>query len=144
MVNGEQEAVSGETSQPPVSGKRGAASSEKPHTKLEVWRSAMALVKMIYEATVAFPQHEKFGLVSQMRRAAVSIPSNIAEGAARTSRKEMAQFLSISKGSLSELDTQIRIAEMLGYIEESTELQALLERTSKLLSGLHRKVQNND
>ena len=144
MVSSKQEVVSGETSQPPVSGKRGAASSEKPHTKLEVWRSAMMLVKVVYEATVAFPQHEKFGLVSQMRRAAVSIPSNIAEGAARTSRKEMAQFLSISKGSLSELDTQIRIAEMLGYLEESTELQALLERTSKLLSGLHRKVQNND
>ena len=144
MVSGKQEAVSGETSQTKVSGKREAASSEKPHMRLEVWRSAMGLVKLVYEATVAFPQHEKFGLVSQMRRAAVSIPSNIAEGAARTSRKEMAQFLSISKGSLSELDTQIRIAEMLGYLQESTELHTLLERTSKLLSGLHRKVQNDD
>ena len=127
-----------------VSGKQEAVSSEKPHTKLEVWRSAMALVKAVYEATGAFPRHEQFGLVSQMRRAAVSIPSNIAEGSARTSRKEMAQFLSISKGSLSELDTQIRIAEMLGYLQELAELQTLLERTSKLLSGLHRKVQNDD
>jgi four helix bundle protein len=144
MVSGKQEAVSSETSQTKVSSKREAASSEKPHTKLEVWRSAMALVKLVYEETVAFPQHEKFGLVSQMRRAAVSIPSNIAEGAARTSRKEMEQFLSISKGSLSELDTQIRIAEMLGYLQDAAELQTLLERTSKLLSGLHRKVQNDD
>lgn len=61
MVSSKQEVVSGETSQPPVSGKRGAASSEKPHTKLEVWRSAMMLVKVVYEATVAFRQHEKFG-----------------------------------------------------------------------------------
>lgn len=144
MVNGKQEAVSGEKPKTKVSGKQEAASSEKPHTRLEVWRSAKALVKLVYEATVAFPQQEKFGLVSQMRRAAVSIPSNIAEGAARTSRKEMAQFLSISKGSLSELDTQIRIAEMLGYLQDSTELQTLLERTSKLLSGLHLKVQNDD
>jgi four helix bundle protein len=126
-----------------VSGKQGAVSGEKTHTKLEVWRSSMALVKAIYETTGTFPQHELFGLVSQMRRAAVSIPSNIAEGSARTSRKEMSQFLSVSKGSLSELDTQIKIAEMLGYIQDSTELQTLLERTSKLPAGLHRKVQND-
>ncbi|MBI5752547.1 MAG: four helix bundle protein [Hydrogenophilales bacterium] len=144
MVSGKQEAVSSEKPNSPVSGKRGAASSEKPHTRLEVWRSAMLLVKTVYEVTGNFPRHEQFGLVSQMRRAAVSIPSNIAEGSARTSRKEMAQFLSIAKGSLSELDTQIRIAEMLGYLLAPTELQALLERTSKLLSGLHRKVQNDD
>jgi len=143
MVSGKQEAVSGEKSQARVSSKREAASSEKPHTKLEVWRSAMVLVKAVYEVTGAFPRHEQFGLVSQMRRAAVSIPSNIAEGAARTSRKEMGQFLGISKGSLSELDTQIRIAEMLGYLQDAAELQTLLERTSKLLSGLHRKVQND-
>ncbi len=144
MVSGKQEAVSGEMSQTRLGSKREAASSEKPHIKLEVWRSAMVLVKMIYEVTGTFPRHEQFGLVSQMRRAAVSIPSNIAEGAARTSRKEMGQFLSISKGSLSELDTQIRIAEMLGYLKDSAELQTQLERTSKLLSGLHRKVQNDD
>ena len=127
-----------------VSAKQVAVSGEKPHTKLDVWRSAMVLVKTVYEATSDFPQQEKFGLVSQMRRAAVSITSNIDEGVARTSRKEFSQFLSISKGSLSELDTQIRIAEMLGYLLDSTELQKLLERTSKLLSGLHRKVQNDD
>ena len=126
-----------------VSGEQEAVSSDKPHTKPEVWRSAMMLVKAVYQATGTFPQHEMFGLVSQMRRAAVSVPSNIAEGAARTSRKEMSQFLSISKGSLSELDTQIKIAEMPGYLHDFAELQTLLERTSKLLTGLHRKVQND-
>ena len=126
-----------------MSGEREAVSSEKPHTKLEAWRSAMALVKAVYQVTSTFPQHEMFGLVSQMRRASVSVPSNIAEGSARISRKEMSQFLSISRGSLSELDTQVRIAAMLGYMQDTSELNILLERTSKLLSGLHRKVQND-
>ena len=77
----------------------------RPHYKLEAWKSAMALVSSIYQITRSFPKEELYGLTSQMRRAAVSIPSNLAEGAARTGQKEFAQLLSIAKGSLSELET---------------------------------------
>ena len=77
----------------------------------------MELVRKIYALTQTFPKEEMFGLTSQIRRAAVSIPSNIAEGAARTGTKEFAQFLNISRGSLSELETQLLIAADLGYIK---------------------------
>lgn len=80
---------------------------DKPHKKLVVWQKAMALALVLYEATKSFPDEEKYRLVSQMRRAAVSIPSNLAEGAARSSHKELRQFISIARGSLSELDTQV-------------------------------------
>lgn len=77
---------------------------------LEVWKQSMVLVTEVYQATGDFPKEELFGLVSQMRRAAVSIPSNIAEGCGRKNTKEYIQFLYISKGSLFELETQIEIA----------------------------------
>ena len=73
----------------------------KPHEQLDAWKVSMTLVKSIYDITTAFPIEERFGLAQQMRRAAVSIPSNIAEGAARTSTKEYAQFISIARGSLA-------------------------------------------
>jgi four helix bundle protein len=97
----------------------------RPHEKLDVWKKAIDLVVAIYKATAAFPKEERFGLVSQLRRAAVSIPANIAEGAARTSTKEFAHFLSNSQGSTSELETELLIAYRLAYIEES-EYRALL------------------
>ena len=81
------------------------ARDERPHKKLEVWQEAMALVARIYSLTEGFPKSEVYGLSSQMRRSAISIPSNIAEGAARKSNAEFLQFLSIAQGSLSELDT---------------------------------------
>lgn len=100
----------------------------------------MALVKQVYEFTEAFPASEMFGLTSQMRRAAISIPSNIAEGAARTGVREFAQFLNVAKGSLSELETQILIAKDLGYGGEVDNLLESSERVSRLLAGLHKKV----
>jgi len=81
-----------------------------------------------------------YGLTNQMRRAAVSIPANIAEGAARSGDKEYLHFLSIARGSLSELDTHIQIAVMLGYLTESQNLQDLVNTVGKLLSGLTKKL----
>jgi four helix bundle protein len=112
----------------------------RPHYNLEAWKAAMALVKSVYEATRTFPREEIYGLTSQMRRAAVSIPSNLAEGAARTGRKEFAQFLSIAKGSLSELETQLLISVELGYLEQTHGVFQLVEEVSRLLSGLHKSV----
>jgi four helix bundle protein len=85
------------------------------HKDLDIWRNSMALVEEVYSITKAFPSDEKFGLISQMRRAAVSVPSNIAEGAARGGFKEYIHFLYISLGSLSELETQLILAQRIGY-----------------------------
>ena len=112
--------------------------SEKPHKRLIVWQKAMDAVEEVYRLTGRFPSEERFGLVSQMRRASVSIATNIAEGAARQTTKEQLQFLFISRGSLSELDTQLEIAERLGFIQNeqrATTLQSL-EEIARLLNGL--------
>lgn len=114
--------------------------SIRPHYKLNAWKESMALVKQVYEFTEMFPASEAFGLTSQMRRAAVSIPSNVAEGAARTGAREFAQFLNVAKGSLSELETQILIAKDLGYGGPADDLLESADRVSRLLAGLHRKV----
>jgi four helix bundle protein len=119
--------------------------SGKPHERLEAWKAAMALVEAIYRVTASFPAHEQFGLVSQMRRAAVSIPSNVAEGAGRDGAREFVRFLAIARGSLSELDTQLQIATRLGYTEpDRHQVGFLLERASKLISGLHKKLKEAD
>ena len=89
---------------------------EQGYKKLDVWRVSVALATHIYQVTEKFPKTEVYGLTSQMRRAVVSIPTNIAEGAARSSSKEFAQFLNIAGVSLSELDTQIEIAFNLNYL----------------------------
>ena len=89
------------------------------HKDLDIWKLGIELVEKIYKITNSFPESEKFGLISQMQRAAVSYPSNIAEGAARNSIKEYIRFLYISLSSLAEIETQIIIAERLGYIEDS-------------------------
>ena len=112
----------------------------RPHYNLQAWKAAMMLVKNIYQAIRGFPQEEIYGLTAQMRRAAVSIPSNLAEGAARTGRKEFAQFLSIAKGSLSELETQLLISADLGYIDPKHAIFEVVEGVSRLLSGLHRSL----
>jgi four helix bundle protein len=111
---------------------------DKPHKKLDVWKLSMELVKKVYEITASFPQYEVFGLTIQTRKAAVSIPSNIAEGAARQTSKEMINFLHISQGSLSELDTQLDISLELKYIKDKDrqDLDAIMVRIDKMLSGL--------
>jgi four helix bundle protein len=84
--------------------------SGRAHHNLLAWKEALVLVRQVYEITKAFPKDELYGLTSQMRRAAVSVPSNLAEDAARTSSREFIQFINISRGSLSELETQLFIA----------------------------------
>jgi four helix bundle protein len=115
---------------------------QRPHKKLEVWKNSMELAKNVYKITGSFPSSELYGLVSQMRRAAVSVPSNIAEGAARSGKKEFLQFLNIAQGSASELDTQIELSLMLEFIDQQTyqEMMSLLTIISKQLYGLARKV----
>lgn len=98
---------------------------------LRVWQGAMELVQHVYAVSRAFPQHELFGLTSQLRRAAVSVPSNIAEGHGRGSRAEFAHHLSIARGSLSEVDTQVELAVRLRYVT-AAEVQALNRAISLL------------
>ena len=109
---------------------------------LLVWQKGITLVKHIYQVTQAFPAEERYGLTSQMRRAAVSVPSNIAEGQARHTTREFIQFVSHAEGSVAELDTQLIIAIELGYCRngkaEST-LQ-LVSELRKMLNALRRKL----
>jgi len=100
----------------------------------------MDLVTAIYTATSSFPDHEKFGLSSQLRRAAVSIPANIAEGFARNGTKELLHFLSIAAGSLSELDTLIELAARLAYLNNVEELNGKADEVSGLLMGLSASI----
>ncbi|HKA41756.1 MAG TPA: four helix bundle protein [Burkholderiales bacterium] len=112
----------------------------KGHHDLDAWKVARELVRRVYVLSRAFPRQEMFGLTSQMRRAAVSIPSNIAEGAARTGAREFGQFLNIARGSLSELETQLLIASDLAYIKPTDSIFNLVDRVSRLLTGLHKSV----
>jgi four helix bundle protein len=124
----------------------GVRGMEKPHKKLDVWQAAMKTAQMVYVLTSTFPAEERFGLVSQMRRAVVSIPSNIAEGAARQGGREFRNFLSMAQGSLSELDTQLELAVLLGFVsnENLVEITGQLLRIDKMLSGLIRSLTRKD
>lgn len=110
----------------------------RPHEQLDVWKKAMDLVISVYRSTEAFPKEERFGLTSQIRRAAVSVPANIAEGAARHSSKEFAHFLSNAQGSASELETELLIARRLGFLNETVyrELRAALDSIGRMMIGL--------
>jgi len=110
----------------------------KTHKDLDVWKKSIELVTEIYQVTKNFPKEELYGLTSQMRRAAISIPSNIAEGSARQGNKELVQFLYIALGSVVELDTQLIIARNLSYISEEKFIQLIvkLEEIAKMLNGL--------
>ena len=112
--------------------------SIKPHKRLDVWNKSIDLTVDIYKLSESFPKSEIYGLTGQMRRAAVSIPSNIAEGAARQTKKEFINFLHMAQGSQSELDTQLVIASKLGYFSEEVygEIDSRLETISKMLTGL--------
>jgi len=108
------------------------------HKNLAAWSKSIDLVTNVYSKTKKFPQSEKFGLVNQMRKCAVSIPSNIAEGSARNSTKDYLKFLYISLGSATELDTQVIICEKLGLMKsnEKIELTGKLGEVIRLLHGL--------
>ena len=110
----------------------------RPHEKLDVWQAGVDLSIETYNATKKFPKEETFGLVSQMRRAAVSIPANIAEGASRQSKKEFIKFLYIARGSLSELETHAAIAEKLGYLDDTCYTNIIIKTNNigKMLTGL--------
>ena len=105
---------------------------------LIVWQKAMLLVTEVYRATRMFPKDELYGLTNQLRRAAVSVPSNIAEGQARFSRKEFHHFLSLARGSLVEIETQVAIARNLGYLppNESDTLARQTSEVGRILNGL--------
>jgi len=112
----------------------------RPHERLRVWRDAMDLVEVVYSLSSAFPDSERFGLQAQLRRAAISVPSNIAEGAARHSRPDYLRFLAIARGSLSELDTQLQIAHRLGFANNPDAARELLDRCYLRLNALMRAV----
>jgi len=107
------------------------------HYELEVWKRSMRMVRSVYELTEGFPTDERYGLTSQMRRCAVSVPSNIAEGAARSGNKEFGRFLCVARGSLMELDTQAWIAKDLGYTDHALEsLQSEILEIFAMLNSL--------
>ena len=107
-----------------------------PYKNLILWQKAMVLAKDVYDVTSRYPQSEVFGLVSQMRRCAVSIPSNIAEGCGRFSNNETSRFITISLGSLAELDTQLLIAQHLHFVDDITEVSKQVDKVNALLVGL--------
>jgi len=116
----------------------------KTHKDLDVWKDSRKLVSLIYELTSKFPKEEVYSLTAQIKRAAISIPSNIAEGAARDSNKEFIHFLFISLGSVAELDTQLIIARDLNFINEKeiNDITGKLDNIGKMLSGLIRYRQS--
>ncbi len=114
----------------------------KTHKDLEVWKRSLDLVEKVYVMTRSFPKEEVYGLTLQMRRAAVSVPSNIAEGAARGSKKEFIQFLYIALGSLEELETQFILACRVGFASDRN-LSYTIEEIRKMLLGLLRFLKRN-
>jgi four helix bundle protein len=113
---------------------------ERSHKKLRAWQQAVELVAEIYSATASFPKDEQFGLRGQLRRAAVSVPANLAEGCGRNGRKELLHFLGIAGGSLAELDTLVEIAERLRYLPRADELRVKIDEVSGLVMGLAASV----
>jgi four helix bundle protein len=111
------------------------------HKDLEVWKGSMALAKEIYLLTNVFPKEEIYGITSQIRRASVSVPSNIAEGAARNSDKELIQFLYISLGSMSEVETQLLLAYDLGFMKD-LDILPKIEKIKKQILALIKYLKN--
>ena len=114
----------------------------RPHERLDVWNKAVDFVVSVYKLTEPFPKEEKLGLTSQLRRAAVSVPANIAEGAARTSPKEFMQFLPNAQGSAGEVETELLIARRLGYLVEPDydRARAAIDDVGRVLTGLRRHL----
>jgi four helix bundle protein len=118
--------------------------NDRPHKQLEAWKQSMDFVEEVYQQTKSFPRDEEFGLRSQMRRAAVSVPSNIAEGLTRKSQNDRLHFLNIAQASLSEIDTQLEISCRLQYIDRTsfTAMEEQLVQIQRLLGGLVRKMRD--
>jgi four helix bundle protein len=118
----------------------------KSHKDLDVWRLSIDLATDVYDVTKSFPKEEQYGMVSQMRRSAISIASNIAEGAARRSNKEFLQFIHIALGSTSELDTQLEIAKRVNLtgLESLQRLQDSAIRINQMLRGLARSLRGEE
>ncbi|MCB8999464.1 MAG: four helix bundle protein [Bacteroidales bacterium] len=114
----------------------------RTHYDLEAWKLSIEMVKEIYRITKQFPSEEKFGLSQQMRRAAVSVPSNIAEGAGRRSTKEFIQFLYISTGSLTELETQLIISKELDIIKSCESYLKMTKSIKVMIRGLIKGLEN--
>ena len=114
----------------------------RDYSQLETWQRAMALAEAVYKATRSYPKDETYGLVAQTRRSAVSVPSNVAEGQGRGSSRDFVRFLTIARGSLCELETQILLAERLKYLDEavSQDLMQQARTVGRLLNGLLRSV----
>jgi len=114
----------------------------RPHKKLVVWQKAIELVTEIYKITEGFPRKEEFGLTAQLRKAALSIPSNSAEGLTRRTTKDKLHFLNMAQASMSEIDTQIEISWRLGYLgdEVPENMELRLVEVEQLLSGLERSI----
>ena len=119
---------------------------QKPHKKLQLWSKAIDLVVYLYGITKHFPHEEEFGLKSQLRRAAVSVPSNISEGLTRRTKNDKIHFLNMAQGSLSEIDAQIEISHRLDFINETINIDAneRLSEVERLLSGLIRNIRGKD
>jgi four helix bundle protein len=115
---------------------------DKPHKRLIAWQKSMELVVMVYDLTKSFPKEEIYGLSSQLRRAAVSVPSNISEGAAGRSTDQFRNFLGIAIGSLNEINTQLEIAQRIGYLNERTasDAQGLVDECLALTYGLRKTL----
>jgi len=112
----------------------------RKYQQLIVWQKAMVLVSHIYELTMVFPDNEKFGLTSQLRRAAVSVPSNIAEGSGRGSDKDFCRFLYHARGSLTEIETQLLIAQQLGYCVINNDIDELTQQVFAMLNKLIQRL----
>ena len=117
---------------------------KRKHHDLLVWQQAILLVEQIYQLTAPFPQAEQYGLTSQMRRAAVSVPSNVAEGAARGSNADFNRFLIIARGSLSELETQVLIAQKLRFTDNVNDVLTQIDQVFALLGGLINSLKRRD
>jgi four helix bundle protein len=116
----------------------------RPHKRLDIWEEIMKLIEETYRVTSRFPKEEIYGITSQIRRSSISIASNLAEGFARGGDQEKVRFLSISRGSLSELDAQLEISLRLGFTkqEEYNKLNDRLEHISRMLQGLINNYKN--
>jgi four helix bundle protein len=114
------------------------------YKELEVWKKAMALVTIIYEQTRKLPRSEDYVLTSQLKRAAISVPANIAEGWGKSSTRSYIQYLKIARGSLFEIETEIQIALNLGYLlaEECAEVESRITELSKMMNSLISKLEN--